>query len=288
MKIGKKSLELLTLRRTPKGEVYEKVRIGPYKSEWKKQYLIKKPKDYEIMKFIIENTIFHKNYEDFLETEKDLGEDGIAFTSQRSPYQKLLFDFAGPEKTSLDIYDNPSLVEDFLNCLEEKEKESFEIIKNSPDKIAFWLNDNITSDLTSPKLFSKYCIPFYKKYFALFHKEGKICMVHMDGKLNSLKYLIKDIGIDVIESFTFPEQGGDLSLEEARKIWTNKVISANVPAFLCLKKEQEIEEYFKNLFESEATRKNFMIEISEDLPHRFWRRTLTILAKAIERYGTRP
>ena len=83
-----------------------------------------------------------------------------------------------------------------------------------------------------------------------------------------------------------PGQGGDLSLEEARKAWQNKVIVANVPAFLCFKEEKEIEEYFKNLFESEAARKNFMIEISEDLPPKFWKKPLSILAKAIKEYGS--
>jgi len=242
------------------------------------------------VKFIIENTIFHKNYEHFLETEEDIGEDGIVYAMQpyieRCPFQNLLFHFAGVERTLMDLYDNPSVVEDFLNCLEEKGKESLEIIKDSPGKVAFWLDDNITSDLTPPNLFSKYCVPFYKKYFPLFHKDGKVCMVHMDGKLNSLKDLIKDTGIDVVESFTLPGQGGDLSLEEARKIWPDKIIAANVPAFLCFKEEKETEEYFKNLFESEAARKNFMIEISEDLPHKFWKKTLSILAKTIEEYGS--
>jgi len=280
----------LRIYRTPKGEVSEKIKIGPYKSEWKKEHLIKKPKDYEIVKFIIENTIFHKNYEDFLKTEEDLGEDGIVYAVQpyieRCPFQKLLIDFAGAERTFMDLYDNPSLVEDFLNCLEEKDEESAEIIKDFPAKVVFWLVDNITSDLTPPKFFSKYCLPFYKKYFPLFHENGKVCMVHLDGKLNALKNLIKNTDIDVVSSFTLPGQGGDLSLEEARKVWPNKVIVANVPAFLCFKEEKEIEEYFKNLFESKAARKNFMIEISEDLPPKFWKKPLSILAKAIKEYGS--
>lgn len=241
----------LRVYRTPKGEISEKIRIGPYKSEWKKEHLIKRPEDYEIMKFIIKNTVFHKNYDDFLETEKDLGEDGVVYAIQpyieRCPFQKLLIDFAGAERTLMDLYDYPTVVEDFLNCLEEKDKESLEIIKNSPAKVAFWLVDNITSDFTTPKIFSKYCAPFYKKYFPLFHKNGKVCMVHLDGKLNSLKNLIKDTNIDIVESFTLAEQGGDLPLEEARKVWPDKIIIANVSAFLCFRQE-EIAQYFKDLF----------------------------------------
>ncbi len=56
----------------------------------------------------------------------------------------------------------------------------------------------------------------------------------MDGKLKSLKELIKKADIDVIESFTFPEGGGDLSLEEARADWKDKSIIANLPTFLLM------------------------------------------------------
>ncbi len=277
----------LRIYRTPYGKVYEKIKIDPgYRSQWTKEYLIKERKDYEVVKFIIENTIFEKDYESFLECEKNLGEDGLALAYQnslgRSPFQKLLIDLAGVEKTCLDLCDNLDLVEDLLNSLEEKEKEVLEIGADSPAKVIF-LDENITSDITSPELFSKYCLPFYKKYIPLLHQKEKICLAHLDGKLNALKNLIKNTDIDVIDSFTLPGAGGDLPLEEARKIWPDKAISINFPAFLCFKKEREIKEYLENLLVNEVTKNSFMIEISEDLPHKFWRKVLSVLGEVMEK-----
>lgn len=279
----------LRIYRTPEGEVYEKIKTDPrYKSKWIKEFLIKEQKDYGIVKFIIRNMVFEKNYDDFLECQKNIGEDGLVIAYQspleRSPLQKLFIDLAGIEKTSLDLYDNLDLIEDFLNCLEKKKEETLEIEMNSPAEVIF-LDENITSDITSPRLFSKYCLPFYKKYFSLLHQKGKICLAHFDGKLNALKDLIKNTDIDVMDSFTLPGAGGDLPLEEARRIWPDKTIVINLPAFLCFKKENEIEKYLKNLFEKEVTRNNFMIEVSEDLPHKFWKKALGILAKVIEEIG---
>ena len=90
----------------------------------------------------------------------------------------------------------------------------------------------------------------------------------MDGKLKSLKELIKKADIDVIESFTFPEGGGDLSLEEARADWKDKSIIASLPAFLYLKEEKMVKRYIYNLINRASSKKNFMLEISEDLPHK--------------------
>lgn len=278
----------LRIYRTPLGEVHEKIKIEPgYKSPWIKEYLIKELKDYKIAKFVVENTVFEENYEDFLESEENVGEDGltIAYLNplERSPLQMLLTKFAGVERTLLDLYDHPDLIEDFMDCLEKKEGEILEIARTSPAK-AVLFDENITSDITSPKLFSKYCLPFYKKYIPLLHKEGKICLTHLDGKLNSLKNLIKNTDFDVIDSFTLPEAGGDLALEEARKSWSDKAITINFPAFLCLKEEKEVEKYLKNLLQNEATKNDFMIEISEDLPHKFWKKPLLVLAKVLEEH----
>jgi len=279
----------LHIYRTPIGEVCEKIKIDPgYRSRWIKEYLIKELKDYEIVKFIIENTVFEENYEDFLESEENVGEDGLTIAYldplERSPLQLLWSKFAGVERTCLDLYDHLDLVEDFMDCLEEKETEILEIAKNSPAK-AILFDENVTSDLTSPELFSKYCLPFYKKYVPLAHQKGKICLAHLDGKLNSLKNLIKNTGFDVIDSFTLPEAGGDLTLEEARRLWPDKAIATNFPAFLCLKEDKEVEKYLKNLLENEPTKSNFMIEISEDLPHKFWKKPLLVLARVIEEHG---
>ena len=95
---------------------------------------------------------------------------------------------------------------------------------------------------------------------------------------SNLKELIKKTDIDVVESFTLPEMGGGLTIEEASLAWKDKSIIANIPAFLCYKEEHEIREYMENLLEKVSPRKNFMLELSENFPHPFWKTTLPIIA----------
>ncbi|TET08835.1 hypothetical protein E3J84_05825, partial [Candidatus Aerophobetes bacterium] len=215
----------------------------------------------------------------------NLSDDGVVLASTgASPWAKILIQLAGVERLSLDFYDNRWLVEDLLSSIEKKLGEVYKIAANSPAEIIH-APDNVTGDVAEPKLFEKYYLPFYNKQGQLLHQQNKSYVVHMDGKLKSLKELIKKTDIDVVESFTFPEGGGDLSFEEARAAWENKSIIANLPAFLCFKEEKIVKEYIYNLINRASSKKNFMLEISEDLPHETQGRTLSWVAEVMKEKG---
>jgi len=207
---------LIRTYHSPLGSIFEKVKEDPgYHSMWVKKFSINSPPDYEIAKFIIENTIYRENYDSFLQAQENLGDDGVVMAlMDRSPWQKMLFELVGAERLYIDFHDNRTLVEDLLSSIERKSDEAYRIAADSPAEV-IWIPDNITGDLTEPKIFEKYCLPFYNKQGKLLHRKNKTIGVHMDGKLKCLKDLIKKADIDVIESFTLPEAGGDLSIEEA-------------------------------------------------------------------------
>jgi len=272
---------------TPLGSVSEKVKTDPayHTSTWRKEFLIKSPSDYRIVKFIVENTIYYENYHSFLEARDNLGDDGVILTGMdRTPWQKMLIELVGVQRLFLDLYDNRYLVEDLLSSLEEKSDEAYKIAASSPAEV-IWAPDNITGDVTEPKLFERYCLPFYMKQGRLLHQQNKAYIVHMDGKLKCLKNLIKKADINAVESFTFPEGGGDLPFEEAKTVWKDKSIIANLPAFLCFKEEKIVKKYIHNFLTQISSKNNFMLEISEDLPHRTWRKTLSWVAEVMKEQG---
>ncbi|TKJ44547.1 hypothetical protein CEE35_07595 [Candidatus Aerophobetes bacterium Ae_b3b] len=271
--------------RTPLGDLYEKTKLDPgYRSQWTKEFMIKKPSDYRIAKYIIENTVYHQNYEFFVEVEKNIGEDGILIANMdRTPLQRTLIELTGTERLCIDLYERADIMEEFFDSLRKKQDEMYQIAADSPAQIIHnW--DNLTEDITEPRLFQKYCLPLYNKYGHLLHERGKIYVVHMDGKLYHLKNLIKKAEIDVIESFTLPGAGGNLSLQEAKDVWKNKTIVANLPAFLCYKDEEFIKRFIRDLL-IQVPKERFMLDVSEDLPQKFWRRTLPIVADAMQMYG---
>lgn len=271
---------------TPLGSVFAKIKKDPvYGSDWIKRFYINTASDYPIVKYIVENTLFRKNYDSFLRIKENLGDDGVVMARiDRSPLQKMLIELAGPERLFLDLYDNRDLVEDLLCSIEKKLDEAYKLTAGSPAEV-IWQPDNITGDMTEPRLFEKYCLPFYNKQGKLFHQHNKAYVVHMDGKLKCLKELIKKADIDVIESFTFPEGGGDFPLEEARAAWRDKSIVANFPAFLCFKKEKIIREYLQKFLLHLSSKENSMLEISEDLPPQLWKETLPVIIEVMQKQG---
>ena len=270
---------------TPLGSISEKVQIrldlSPNKSQWITEYMIKGISDYPIAKFIIENTSYYPDYDSFLEMQEELGDDGIVTaTAKRSPMQKMLYELMGVERFSIDSYDHPKEFKKLAELIEWKDDEMYKIIANSPAELVI-AGENLSGDVVSPRLFKEYSVPFYNKQARLLHEEGKVYGVHMDGRLNCLKDLIKETEIDLIESFTLSEGGGDLTLEEARKLWRDKVIWINFPASLCHGSEETIREFLIRLTRKVTPGDGFMLEISEDLPPILWQKVLTIIGDVL-------
>jgi hypothetical protein len=268
---------------TPIGDVYEELHEEPgYRSLWVKKYFIEKPRDYEIVKYLVENSVLRENYGKFLESRDNLGDDGVLLAViDRSPFQKMLIEICGTERLMFDLIDIPEIVEDLMQTIQRKQEEAFQIIANSPAEV-IWMVDNLTGDITEPRLFKKYCIPFYNNFSKYLHEHNKVIAVHLDGKLMSIKKLLNNTDIDVIESFTLPDMGGDITIEEASKLWKDKSIIANIPAFLCYEEEKIIKKYLYDLLEKIYPRKNFMLELSENLPQKYLKKVLPIVAEVME------
>ena len=107
----------------------------------------------------------------------------------------------------------------------------------------------------------------------------------MDGKLKHLAELISKTDIDVVESFTLPDAGGNLPLEEALKVWKGRTIAANIPAFLALQNSDYIKQYINKLKEKINHQDNFSLQYSEDLPRSGTGLKKTLLTIASALYG---
>jgi len=270
---------------TPVGSVSENVEIrldlSPFKSQWIKKYIIKSISDYPVVKFILENTVYHPDYHSFREMEQELGHDGIVVAHvPRSPMQKMLIELMGIERFSLDAHDHPKQFKELAELIEWKHDEAYKVTANSPAQLVV-TGDNLSGDVVSPRFFKEYCIPFYNKHAQLLHENDKVYGVHMDGRLNCIKDLMNETEIDLIESFTLPEGGGDLTLEEARKLWKDKAIWVNFPASLCHQNMEKIKGFVIHLSKKVTLSEGFLLEISEDLPPTLWQNVLTAIAEAL-------
>lgn len=271
---------------TPKGNLTQRTRKDPsYASDWIDKFYITRLEDYSIMQYLVENTIFHSNRVGFEARRQDLGEDGVLLARvDRSPFQKVLIELAGPERFLIDLQTEPEPVVALLEALDRRMDEVFARVGESDAEVV-WQPDNISCDMTPPKMFERFCLPYYTKHARRLHESNKLFLVHMDGRLRAIKEMIARSSIDGIESFSLPEIGGDLTLAEARDAWPGKLILPNFPSPLATQSEQTISAFVRELLGHFGPASPLMLQVSEDIPPGTWQHLLPLVCRL---FGGRP
>ncbi len=228
---------------TPVGSIYLDERRDPGVGEWHAlrswkdvtpwttDCLIKKPEDYEVLTYIVENTEYTADYFPIEQAMDWLGDDGVVLDAlPHSPMQMLMIDWVGSEGGRFFYHhaDYPDLVEGLYKAISKSREPMYEIAAKSPAPISL-CGDNVDGFLVSPKLFQKYFMPEYEKQAKVLHEHGKLMAVHMDGRVGALKDLISETPIDIIEAL-HPPPMGDLPIGEALSLWPGKVIWMGFPA----------------------------------------------------------
>lgn len=255
---------------------------------WVTEYPLKTEADYETLEYIYKNTTYKLNNEEYIKTEKIIGNDGVIFAMMgKSPFQMLLYEIMGSQNCYLEYYSNPQKFQRLYEVLYEKQKEKYQIAAKSSAMI-FWAPENITSILTPPKFFKEYYVPFYNEMADILHKKGKIYAVHMDGMLSALVDMIAETRIDVIEAFTPPPMG-DLTVADAMKKLKDKVIWINFPGTLLATADFDyIEKYTIDMMKSIAPGDNFLIGTTENFPMERWEMSFGAIDSAIKKCGKYP
>lgn len=191
--------------------------------------LIKRPEDYDVARFIVEDTRYRPYYEALKDFQSYLGEDGIVVAGlPHSPFQMLLIDWVGPVKLYMDYARHREKVEALYAALVENYRLMYLLAADAPVEYIGY-GDNIDGVLVNPRLFERYYAPNYNELADLVHAQAKVLGCHMDGRLRVLAEAIAKTRLDVIEAFTPPPMG-DLPIEEALSLWKDKVLWVNYPA----------------------------------------------------------
>ena len=106
--------------------------------------------------------------------------------------------------------------------------------------------------MTNPKLFEKYSLPYYQKYTAILHDQGKKVGCHTDGNIKVLLNLLAQSGLDVCESFS-PYPLTECTFEEAWETWRDgPMIWGGIPSPILEARtpEDEFQEYVHRLLQT--------------------------------------
>ena len=274
--------------RTPVGEVWETLRTGGgYGTSLRCEFFIKGPEDYRVVEFMVNDAVYIPNDDAIHEAKRTLGEDGAVIGNLGyTPMQQMLIMWMGPERFSVDFYENQDEFLGLYETLCRRHEEEYEIAANSPVEFVEY-GDNVTAHMIGLERFRKYVVPCYDRLGERLHARGKRVGSHLDGDLKLLKEAIRDSELDFIEAYN-PPPDGDLSVREARECWGSTVISINFTSSIHLAEPKEIEAHTCQLLRDARPGTGFLVGITENIPESVWQQTLPLILRVLREQGSAP
>jgi len=273
---------------TPVGEVTELLRTGGgYGTSLRQEFLIKRPPDYDVLRYIVAHEVYTPAYDEFLAHQAMVGDDiAVIGNLGYSPFQQILIMWAGPERMAIDMMECPGEVHALYDILTDRHREQYELAANSPAEF-FIYGDNVTAEMVGVPRFERYIAPRYNEFAEVLHAKGKRLGSHLDGKMGALADAVNRTGLDFIEAFSAAPDG-DLELSAARRAWSEKVIWTNFPSPLHLAPSTEIEAYCQQMLRDVAPGDRLLVGVTENIPEGSWQRSLPVVSGILAREGRLP
>jgi len=164
------------------------------------EHPIKEPEDFHTVRWIYTHLEVVPRFDRVREAETDVSDFGFVVPRVgRIPFQEVLIDLLGEIETFYALNDQPERVQALLATIDERRLEMAGLFASCDIPYVEFV-DNLTGQMTNPKLFAKYAIPAYQRYAEMYHAQGKRVGSHIDGDLKLLLGLLRETGLDVIES----------------------------------------------------------------------------------------
>jgi hypothetical protein len=274
---------------TPVGEVYATRVLDPNygTSWWDRDKYVKRPEDYRVLEYMVRDTRYVPNYDAFRLAEERLGEDGYVIgNTDYTPLHKLLVDWLGIERFSLDLRLCPDALFGLYEQLCRKQREMYRVAAGSPAELMIY-GGNIHEDVIGLARFEAYDVPPLNEFADTVHAAGKLSACHLDANMSTLVQAVAGCRVDVVEAFT-PVPTCDVTVAEARAAWPDKVLWVNYPSSLHIEAPEAIWAGTLRILREAAPGLRFLVGITEDIPEDAWRDSLSVISEAIGRHGGLP
>ena len=155
------------------------------------------------------------------------------FYLPRSGYQSLVIEWMGLENLVTALHEDAIPVEELMSAIDHSYDQLYEeILQNDRIKILNF-GENIDVNISPPRYFEKYCIPFYTKRIHQLQPAGIYTHIHIDGRCKPLLKYLHDLPFSGYEALTpFPQ--GDVSLEDIKTAIGDKILLDGIPAICFL------------------------------------------------------
>jgi hypothetical protein len=252
--------------RTPHGTIQRVDGIAADGSLCPIRYFISGEDDWKVLFYVLEHTDALPNYQRVERILRGIGPLGVAdIVIWRSPFGKIVSEYAGLEKTVYQLADDPGVVNDLLKLQTEADLNVVRLASESPAEIVI-LSDHADEQLINPVWYEKYCLPYYLQVSDTLHTKGKVFSTHLDGNFKGLFRLVGRSGFDLLDGCT-PAPMTNYEVEELASALTGSMkVYCGVPSvfFLGDTSIREIMDFAERIVE--ALRGRVILNIGDILP----------------------
>ncbi len=232
------------------------------------EHMIKGPDDYDIVKYIFENTEYYPAYEQFEAYDRDVGDQGLPMVQIGDvPFHWFLKDLTGYEKGYLDLFDYPDKVEDLLETMWQVLKERlWPVVAASPATLILH-GAHFSSQTTPASYFDKYMLPYMQDFADSMHPHGKKVAHHADNDTSEILQQLRDSRYDMQECFV-TDPMVPCTLKQAREgLGKDVVIFGGIPSVILEDSvsEEEFENYMDEIFDEVAKGDPMILGIADNM-----------------------
>lgn len=280
-----------TTVRTPVGDLFSVTRrLGSEKTEsttWTVAPMYKRPEDYKVLRFIVEDQQPVPAYEGFLKAQQQM--DGEAFFKTGAPgiaLHTIMYSYLGIETFSLEWADRRDEILELNELMTEKQRRIYEIVADSP-ALVVQLGGNYSSEVLGRDRLKDFVLPHWAEACSILHDGGKLPGCHLDANNRLWAKEIGESDLDWIEAFT-PAPDTDMTVADAREAWPGKTMFINYPSSVHLQPAEGIEKATKQILRDCAPGDRFIIGITENVPENRWRESFRTILDTCKEYGRAP
>jgi uroporphyrinogen-III decarboxylase len=256
-----------------------------------KEHFLKTDRDYALLEWVVEHMRFIPTYEEYLAYDEEIGGDGLPLVQMAfSPFWDFLEVFVGFDQAYFHLSDYPRQVEHLLGLIEEVYRERlWPVVADSPARLVL-TDGHLSSQLTPPRLFDRYLMPYHRDLSALLRERGKCPALHADADTSKITAYIERAGWEMVECFVTAPMV-PMTLEKARQAWGSRMILwGGIPSVLLSPSTPEsvFQAYVREVFRTMAPGDAFILGIADNaMPDSLIERVAWI-SETVEEHGEYP
>jgi hypothetical protein len=272
---------------TPLGDISETSEHYPgAETDYTTEYMIKTPEDYDRVALYIRSQISVADYAATQQAIDAVGEDGLVTVNGGSPPLTGFFRFLPQEQVTYEFYDHPERLDKLAEAVHVYTLAQAKIAAASPAEVVIAYSADITTRLISPAMFERYALPYLQECARAVHAAGKLFVIHTCGDVRGLLPLMRQAGIDGIDSLSEPPLG-NTPFEVAMDVLGDGVclIGGVSPIVLANGTPAQLRAHVLDLFRRVPSRRNLLLCTSDATAYATPVENLKLVADLVKEHG---